>query len=158
MFKLFIVQKRTDPRNICLFKVNNRNTRKKIRNMFKVNNEDTRANSVTSGICLLGMSMRAGKCLLGNYVPSRFFLFDAMVLQSFCNFSRWLIEGGSILPACIFLLKVNNRNTRTRCEKSSKLAIKTPERLQWRHSGVFIVNFEHILHLFLVFLLITLNM
>ena len=29
---------------------------------------------------------------------------------------------------------------------------------QWRRSGVFTVNFEHILHLVLVFLLLTLNM
>ena len=35
---------------------------------------------------------------------------------------------------------------------------KTPERRHWRHSGVFIVNFEHISHLALVFLLLTLNM
>ena len=39
----------------------------------------------------------------------------------------------------------------------SKLTIKTPKRRQWRHSGVFIFNFEHILHLFLVILLLTLN-
>ena len=32
----------------------------------------------------------------------------------------------------------------------SKLTIKTPERHQWRRSGVFIVNFEHISHPFLV--------
>ena len=31
-------------------------------------------------------------------------------------------------PAGIYLLKVNNRNTRTRCEIRSKLTIKTPER------------------------------
>ena len=35
-----------------------------------------------------------------------------------------------------------------------KLTIKTPE---GRRSGVFIVNFEHILHHFLVFLLLALN-
>ena len=29
-------------------------------------------------------------------------------------------------PAGIYLLKVNNRNTRTRCEICSKLTIKTP--------------------------------
>ena len=29
---------------------------------------------------------------------------------------------------------------------------------KWRRSGVFIVNFEHILHLVLVFLLLNLNM
>ena len=37
------------------------------------------------------------------------------------------------------------------------LTIKAPERRQLRCSDVFIVNFEHILHLFLVFLLLTLN-
>ena len=31
-------------------------------------------------------------------------------------------------PAGIYLFKVNNRNTRTRCEICSKLTIKTPER------------------------------
>ena len=60
-------------------------------------------------------------------------------------------------PAGIYLLKVNNRNTRTRCEICSKLTIKTPERCHWRCSGVFVVNFGHILHLILVFLLLTLN-
>ena len=38
------------------------------------------------------------------------------------------------------------------------LAIKTPEQRHWSRSGVFIVNFEHILHLVIVFLLLTLNM
>ena len=56
-----------------------------------------------------------------------------------------------------YLLKVNSRNTRTRSEISSKLTIKTPERLHWRCSGFFIVNSELISHLALVFLLLTLN-
>ena len=38
-----------------------------------------------------------------------------------------------------------------------KVKIETPERRQWRRFGVFIVNYEHILHPFLVFLLLTLN-
>ena len=59
--------------------------------------------------------------------------------------------------AGIYLPKVNNRNTRTRCEICSKLTIKISERRQWRRSGVFIVNFEYISHLALVFLLLTLN-
>ena len=33
-----------------------------------------------------------------------------------------------------------------------------PERRQWCHSGVFIVNFEHISHFIPVFLLLILNM
>ena len=40
----------------------------------------------------------------------------------------------------------------------SKLTTKTPKQLQWRRSGVFIVNFEQVLHLFLLFLLSTVNM
>ena len=42
--------------------------------------------------------------------------------------------------------------------KRSDLTIKTPERRQLRRSGVFIVNFEHISHLVLVFPLLTLKM
>ena len=56
----------------------------------------------------------------------------------------------------IYLLKVNNRNTRTRHEIYSKLTIKTPERRHWLRSGVFIVSFEHTLHHLLVFLLLLL--
>ena len=49
-----------------------------------------------------------------------------------------------------FLFKVNNRNISEIC---TKLTIKIP----WRRSGIFIVNFEQISHLFLVFLLLNLN-
>ena len=34
-------------------------------------------------------------------------------------------------PVGIYLLKVNNRNTRTRCETCLKLTIKIPERRHW---------------------------
>ena len=57
--------------------------------------------------------------------------------------------------AANYIFKVNNRNTRARCEICSKLTIKTPECRQWRRSCVFIGNFEYILHLFLVLLLLT---
>ena len=62
-----------------------------------------------------------------------------------------------LTPVKIYLFKFYSRNTRRRCETSSELAIKTPE---WRHrrcSGVFIVNFECIWLLFLLFLFLTLN-
>ena len=55
------------------------------------------------------------------------------------------------------MCKVNNKNTRTKYEICLKLTIKTPER-HLRRFSVFIVNFEHISHLALVFLLLTLNM
>ena len=61
-------------------------------------------------------------------------------------------------PVGIYLLKVNNGNTRKRCEICSKLTTTTPEQRHCRRSGVFIVNFEHSLHLALVFLLLILNM
>ena len=63
----------------------------------------------------------------------------------------------SLNPAGSYVFKVNNRNYRTSCEVCSELTIKAPERRQWRRSGVFIVNFKHISHLVLVFLLITLS-
>ena len=55
------------------------------------------------------------------------------------------------------MFKVNNRNTRTRFEICSKLTIKTPERRQWRRSGLCIVNLEHISHFVLEILMLTLN-
>ena len=67
------------------------------------------------------------------------------------NIPKWFL--GSI-----YLLKVNIRNTRTRCEICSKLTIKTPKQRPLDFSGLFIVNFEHILHFVLVLLLLTLNM
>ena len=46
----------------------------------------------------------------------------------------------TVYPAGNYMFKVNNRNTKTRCEICSKLTIKTPERRQWRRSGVFVVT------------------
>ena len=73
-------------------------------------------------------------------------------------------------PVGIYMFKVKDRNTRTRCEICSKLTIQTPERrrrsaisikfeitLRRRRSGVFIVKFELISHLVLVFLLLNMN-
>ena len=63
----------------------------------------------------------------------------------------------SVFPAIIHLFKINNRTTRRKWEMCSKLTIKTPEWRHWRLSDVFIFNFEHISHLFPVFLLLTLS-
>ena len=41
------------------------------------------------------------------------------------------------------MLKVQNRNSRTRWEISLKLTIKTPERRHWPWSDVFIFNFTY---------------
>ena len=60
-------------------------------------------------------------------------------------------------PASIYSIKVNIRNTKPMYEICSKELIKTLERGDWRRSGVFIVNFEQISHIILVFLLLTLS-
>ena len=49
----------------------------------------------------------------------------------------------------IFPYKVNNRNT--------KKGVEYIQRRQRRRSGIFIVNFEDMAYIFLVFLLLTLN-
>ena len=41
-----------------------------------------------------------------------------------------LLQTSIGLPTNIYLFKVNNRNTRKRCEICSKLTTKTPERRQ----------------------------
>ena len=60
-------------------------------------------------------------------------------------------------PAANYIFKVNDRNIRTMCEICLKLTIKIAERRHCRRSGIFTVNFEHISHLVLVFLLLTLS-
>ena len=60
----------------------------------------------------------------------------------------------TIYPANIYLFKINTKNNRKRSEICFKLRIKAPER---RQLHIFIVNFEHISHPFLKFLLVTLN-
>ena len=67
------------------------------------------------------------------------------------------IHGFFVSSAGIYLLKVNNRNTRTRCE-IYKLTTKVQEQRHWRRPGIFTVTFEHISHLVLVLLLVTLSM
>ena len=69
--------------------------------------------------------------------------------------SSYLLSELPALPAGIYLPKVSNESIRTRCKICWKLTIKAPAR---RRSDVFIVKFEHISHLVLVSLLLTLNM
>ena len=81
------------------------------------------------------------------------------------------------IPDSNSMFKVNNRNTRTRCQLCLKLTMNTPERRQellenivnrlkpltiseksfMCRSGIFTVNFEHISHLAIVSLLLTLS-
>ena len=76
-------------------------------------------------------------------------LFNIILIFSLMWPPNDVVSHRRLYPAGIYLLKFNNRNTKTRCEICSKLTIKTP--------GAFIVNFEHLSHLNLVFLLLTLD-
>ena len=62
----------------------------------------------------------------------------------------WVRGLAYVLQAVIYLFKVNNENITTMCETYAKLTIQTPELHQCYCSGAFIVNFEHIWHLFLM--------
>ena len=60
-------------------------------------------------------------------------------------------------PVSKNMFKINNSNTSTRFEICSKLTLKTSEQSYWCHSSVFILLFEHISHLVIVFLVLTLS-
>ena len=83
-----------------------------------------------------------------------FFKYDSrcvilsIIIQNLLNFHILLFQARTLnFPANIYSFKVNNRNTRKRCEICSKLTTKTPERRQWRCSGVFLLT----LNIFLTF-------
>ena len=56
-----------------------------------------------------------------------------------------------------YFTQVSDRNTRKKCEICLELTIETLEPRHWRRYGVFIFSFEHVSHLFIVLLLVTLN-
>ena len=62
----------------------------------------------------------------------------------------------NIYPANNLLFNFNNRKTGKRSKICSNLTINTRRQRHWHYSGIFIVSFEHILHLLPVFLLLTL--
>ena len=82
--------------------------------------------------------------------PSYFWKGKCLLRKNFKKFE--------INPAIIDLYKVNNRNARAMCEIYPKLAIIYQNKIhQWRRFGVFIVKFEQISHIILVFPLLALN-
>ena len=67
------------------------------------------------------------------------------------------MAGKVVCTAGIYLLKVDDVNTRTMYEFFSKLIITTLKRRGLRHSGVLNVNFEQTSHIVLVFPLLPLK-
>ena len=78
-------------------------------------------------------------------------------MRKYLRLEQLIFFTKSSVPPGVYLFKDNNGNTRAMHETGLKLTIKAPERRHWRRSGVFIVNFEQILHIVLVFPLLTLN-
>ena len=78
------------------------------------------------------------------------FSFIFYIIQHVLQDNIYSLKWMGTFPANIYLLKVNNKDTRKGCNNKNT-------RTTSRRSVVFIVNFEHISHLFLVFLLLTLH-
>ena len=80
-------------------------------------------------------------------------------LHFLCSVSLPKHNNSKQIPSQQYLIfsKSTIENTRKKWEICSNLIIKTPERRQWSLSGDFIVYFERIPHLVVVFLLLTLS-
>ena len=137
-------------------------------NMFIFNNRNTRtrceiySNRSSDQRCSVGIGVpRNFTKFTGKHLcQSLFFNKAAGLRPEACNFIKKETLTGVFLCFANFLrtpfsqntswrlllFKVNNKDTRT-----------TPI-CQWRRSFVFIINFEHISHLVLVFLLLTFDM
>ena len=90
------------------------------------------------------MNNHNSRLVTGNEIYSNHGILEDILYQGIhCSdfTSGW---ENSSSPAGNFRFKVNDRNTKTRCQICTKLTIKTPDK------------FEHILYLVLVFLLLTL--
>ena len=85
-------------------------------------------------ICLFWVDFDHRDKLLTNYLHFCQFLRDYLFSK---QIPKQDTVSWSYFPAGIYLLKVNDRNTRTKCEICSKLTIKTPVRRQLRLSGCF---------------------
>ena len=78
-------------------------------------------------------------------------------LERYINFHWRLSRYLSIILARIYLFNFTMKTPEQLVKSVKKITIKTPKRHQWRLSGVFIVNFEQILHIVLLFHFLTLN-
>ena len=121
--------------------------------VFKVNFEQFQHN--VSSIDFVFELVNLNMYLCGGQMDVFIFDFEQVLL---C----WVFQGeetfsNSVYWVNIYLFKFNNGNTRIICEIFSKLTVKTLELRQWRRSGIFVVNFEMISHIVLVFPLLTLN-
>ena len=95
-------------------------------------------------------------CFVNNYFDFGFKAWQAnMDIQPVFN------EYKAVTYMCQYFSKTEDRYShamKQAVKEAFENNIKTPKRRHCRRTGVFIVNFEHISHLVLVFLLLSLNM
>ena len=72
--------------------------------------------------------INVGVYLGKNNSLKNYFFRSSVLFNNVFKAVTW--KGFHLYPANVYLFKVNNRNTRKRCEVRSKLTIKTPERRQ----------------------------
>ena len=99
-------------------------------------------------------------------------LYQSSMMYFFCKkylFTNYFYRGSFIafwrgsnyvsVTELTFTCSKSTLKTPEKCVKyvQSNKITKTLQRRLWHRSGVFIVNFEHYSHLFLLFLLLTLN-
>ena len=80
-----------------------------------------------------------------------------ITLHFYYNIYIYIYNPKKTQQAGVYLFKVNNGNTLAMNKIWSKLTIESLEQRQWRHSCVFIVNFEEIQYIAPVVPLLTLN-
>ena len=106
-----------------------------------------------------GCALQLYQSSLKDVTISRFRWLFLQFLEMYISIFLWV---GATLPFCC--IKYNPfyyiNHLRVQSQQKKPWKVKVLKVLNWRHwrrSGVFIVNFEHILYLFLVFQFLTLN-
>ena len=97
-------------------------------------------------------------CSLGKFIFKFNFIFTILL----CGETLLITNSIHMIhpcncPANIYLLKVTKGNSKKGVKYAQKVTIKTQKWLHCCCSGVFIVNFEHILHFLLLLLYLTIE-
>ena len=84
-------------------------------------------------------------------------MFIGFLTHLCCFFFRCVFSTNFYGPVDVCLLGVGNGNIGVGCGIWSELVMKTPQRCQWRCSGVFAVSFRRVSHYLLLFPFLTLG-
>ena len=127
------------------------------KSILKVNNKDIKkfvqwrcSNNVVKFEQVSHIALRSSMTTLKKFLSTRVNGYGIF-------FKNQIYKKITFTKICRYLFKVNNSNTRKRWQICAKLTIKTSEQRYWLRCGALTVNFEHVSHLFLVFLFLILN-